>query len=330
MRDRRSSGLGTAAAAVLSAVLLVLPSPARAATEDELAHARTTFFEGVRAQEEGRFRQALDRYTEVRRVIVSPQLLFNIATCHEHLDELVEARANYREALAVAREKNEPEVAQAATARAEALEKEIPHVVIRLASRTEGAEVVLDDVRLESASLDDIRLNPGLHRLYVRSEQHVESRAKIFHIHKYEVHEIDVDLGPLVSEMRALATPRPAEAGKPSPERPLPKATERPTYVPAIVGAGATAALAVAAIVTGIEGVAKRDRYDELNGTPTAANRPERAELREDGQTLFTANAALVVGTVLAAGVTTYLFIAPPKTKASPSTALSVPFRFTF
>ena len=81
------------------------------------------------------------------------------------------------------------------------LEKEIPRLVVRLSRRTEGAEVTLDDVRLEARALESIRTNPGLHRLVVRSDAHVETVAKAFQIAREEVREVEIDLGPLRSEL---------------------------------------------------------------------------------------------------------------------------------
>ena len=301
----------------LALALLGLPSPALAASEAELAAARTAFSEGVRAQEEGRFRTALDHYADVRRIVVSPQLLFNIATCRERINELVEAIEAYQAALALAREKARPEVVTAAATRIAALEKEIPRLIVRLSPQTQGAEVTFDGTRVESGALESIRANPGIHRLVIWSDAHAERSAQAIALTRQEVREIEVDLGPLVLELPArprAEPPRELAADQPMPPPQARPRSEGRTYLPAIVASGVTLALAGAALGTGLAGKADRDRFDDLNAHPSAENRAERAELRSEGTALYTANAVLSVGTVLAAGVTTYLFLRPPKT----------------
>lgn len=264
----------------------------------------------MRAQEEGRFRGALERYAEVRKVIVSPQLLFNIGTCRERLDELLEARETFEAALSLAQEKGESAVIEAATARVAALDKEIPRLVVRLAPGTEGAVATFDEVNIAIEALENIRANPGIHRLVIRSDLHTDAVAHAIRLNRQEVRELDVSLG----ERRARDEAPPVVSER-EPRSPLPPPPQqRKTYLPAIVASGVTLALGSAVLVTGIVGESKRSRFDELNGAPTAANRAEREALRDDGTALYTAKAILFVGTILAAGVTTYLFLRPPRT----------------
>jgi len=274
---------------VVLALLLLFPVLARA-DEDPLDAARKTFAEAVDAQEAGRYNDALALYARVRETAVSPTLLFNVAACHDALGSLLESRRQLELALDEARRKDDAEVERAATARLEAIDAEIPRVVVTLAAGTESPEATLDGAAIQASDLADLRLDPGPHRLVIRSERHVRVFELSFDLPRRALRSVPVDLGPKHDQARALPPP--------------PK--ER-SYVAATLVGSAAVVLTAGAVITGVLGHDRRQRFDDLNAQPTAANRQTRENLRDEGTSLYAVNAVLTTAAVLAAGTCLYL-----------------------
>jgi hypothetical protein len=85
--------------------------------------------------------------------------------------------------------------------------------------------------------------------------------------------------------------------------------TSRPIPTSVYVAGGLTVALGIGSLVTGLVAVNKHSDFEETNnGTdPTAAE-----DLRSSGQTLNTVSDILLIGTIVGAGVTTFLFLTRP------------------
>jgi hypothetical protein len=273
------------------------PVQAPGASEGELAEARRLFFEGVDAEDGGRYEDAVTLYVRASRIAVSPTLLFNIATCHERLGRLLQAEAVFERALDEARTHKDAEVESEALAKLASLKDEIPRIVLRLAPGTEGAVATLDESPL--ATLGPERLNPGSHRLAVRSASHARTFEIVLSMEPRSERVVDVDLGPVTGGDAATRA-------------------ARRTYVPMLVAAGSALVLGGGAIVTGLVGHTTYERYLDLNATPAPENRSEREDLRKDGQTLYVANTVLLGATVVAAAVAVYFLVRPPASAAPP------------
>lgn len=286
-------------------------SPSAARDEHALTSARQTFGEAVAAQEGGRYRDALALYERVRATVVSPTLLFNMAACHDALDELIAAKQMYERAVEEAKAKGDAEVEEAARTRAEILQSEIPRVVVRLAAGTEGAEATLDRSAITVDSLAELRVDPGTHRLSIRSEKHVRVFELAFEVPRRSIRTVDVDLGP---KHGAESATTPAQTDVTTPPR------DR-SYVPALIAGTAALTLGAGSVVTGILGHDRRERYESLNLHPTADNREQREDLRSSGQSLYVANAILGGAALVAAGVAVYFAIRPPRSAPSRTSA---------
>ncbi len=298
------SCLALASFALFAAPVHAGPPPA-APTEEELAEARRLFFAAVEEQDAARYREALAIYSRVERIAVSPELLFNIGTCHERLGELIAARVAYERAAALAETSHDDEVRGEAGERLRALVAEIPRVRIRLAPGIGGTlTALLDGRRIEPAAFAGFSVDPGEHRIVVRSDRHERQLDVTFPIGAGAERVVDVDLGP-----RRAAAPNAAAVATPD-------VGARPSYAPAFVAGGAALALGVGSVVAGVASHGAYARYAELNAHPTAGNLAERDHLRSEGQALQVANAVLVGTAVVAVGAAVYLALKPPGSSA--------------
>src|SRR5262245_53584141 len=73
--------------------------PVQAGTAQANAAAQSRFEAGVAAYEDGRYREAVERFKEADRLAPSPLLSFNIAKVYEKMGDNRSALASYRDYL---------------------------------------------------------------------------------------------------------------------------------------------------------------------------------------------------------------------------------------
>ncbi len=108
--------------------------------------------------------------------------------------------------------------------------------------------------------------------------------------------------------------------------------TERPIPTGVYIGAAATGVLLVGGVVTGILASGKNGDFEEKNdrvrdntcGATCAADAKEAESLRDSGQTYNLVADVMFGGAIVAAGVTTYLFLTRPEVTPGQDTAFIV------
>jgi tetratricopeptide (TPR) repeat protein len=285
--------------ALVAIASVLYAAEGRAAPEGELDAARKLFFEAVDAQDKGHYEEALGLYIRAGSVAVSPTLLFNVGNCHESLGQLIEAQEAFSRALGEARAQGDAEVEREALARVVALQQQIPRVVVRLAPGTAEVSATLDDRPLGDEELASLRANPGTHQLLVRSEEHPRVFQSVIDLKERSTRVVEVDLGPKGRPPSSATLTSPA---------PL----IRHSYVPALVAGGSALVLGFGAVLAGLQGNEKLQRFNDANAAPTDENRAGRVADREDGQAAFAVNALLTGAAVLATVAAVYLFVRPP------------------
>jgi len=288
-----------------------------------VARARALFFEGVAAEDAKDFARAAARYEEARRIVASPQILFNLASCQERLGRLVEARRLFEEARDAAEGaggRGGAEVAAEARQRRDGLDARMPRIVVRLRESAAGATVLLDGQAIDPAASPH-RVDPGAHRIVARADGTLGSFDLSFDAQVGTERVVDVDLvlsPPAAAPLASSSSSSSSLAARSAASR----AAAGPT-APVLVLAGVAIAAGIGAVATGVVGYGDRDRYLELNGAPTPDNRGERESLRESGTALYTASAVLSVTAVVSAAVGVYLHLR--QRAQAPSVASAVP-----
>ena len=139
----------------------------RAPSADELKAARELFQDAFRDEQEKRFAAALEKFQRVAAVKESASVRYRIATVLASLGRLREARDAFR-ALAASKNTlaaNEQEIADSSAERAQALDRRIPRLVLRLEeSPPPGARVTVDGALLPvSTTARAFEVDPGEH-----------------------------------------------------------------------------------------------------------------------------------------------------------------------
>lgn len=198
----RSARRAAFAMGALMAVLLA-GREAPAQTKEELQKARQTFMEGVALASGNNCAGAIEKYKEVARVKMTPQVAFNIAECEERLGKLVSALGNYR---LVASLLIDPKVRAKAKdvdaqvpGRISALEERIPRLVIKRGKGAEMAVLLLDGAELGSAQIDaELPIDPGPHEVVARVGEKEGSRSAVTVAEKEsKTVEVTIDLAAL-------------------------------------------------------------------------------------------------------------------------------------
>lgn len=302
------------------------PAPSPSSAEGDAAakareEARLHFAAGVNLLQDPDKPRYEEAYTEFKRAFElarSPTILGNIALCAMKLERDAEAIEAYTRYLAEVKDLDPAERSQA--------ERDLVTLKAGLAritveSRPDGA--LVQDTRIPARGEaitnlygplqgpTELALRRGHHVLRARFPDGVESTW-----------EADIDGGEHHAFERPVDRLPPVTVTKETPEQvPATRPVPRSVYV----GGIATGVLATGTIVTGILAVSTRSEFDGAND----GTQPDRAsDLRSTGQTLNVASDVLLGATVVAAAVTTYLYLARPSVPASARTARSLPYAF--
>lgn len=317
----RGSGARRAfGAAVLAAAVALAPAPARGApTDEERAAARGIFKEGLELEGKKQWKEALERFTKVAAVIVTPGVRYHLGLCEENLGHWVAALNQYelatQEAKRVLADASSPDdikrdaeaALQRAGGAAATLRERVPHVKIETTGKLSVSRVLLDGAAVSAVLLDALPVDPGKH-VFV-----VERRGK-----ELDRKELDIAEGETKKLRLAVDdTGHEAEPPPPPPEGPTqraPKPWELSTArIPAVVsvslGLGALAGTAI------LWGLREDSILKLLAQCPSLENcPPELQGLQKDGILYTDAARGLLVGGGAAVVLGTVLWFAVPGT----------------
>ena len=175
-------------------------------------HARERFQAGVRAYEEGRYRDAVDLLLEADRAMHSPAFAYNIGLAYEAMEDPASALRWFRSYL---REAPDTEDRPAVEKRIGALEAALQKRGIQQAtvlSSPEGATVVIDGKPLGVTPWTG-ELVPGRHRLELtlRGHDRVERYVEVL---AHRAQDFAFPLQPAVEQPQPVPMP-PATPVKP-------------------------------------------------------------------------------------------------------------------
>lgn len=256
----RAGATAALALSLFSASAAWAAPPSAAAKEQ----ADLAFDEGRELFEQGRFKEACDKFQRSMDLDPSPGTLLNLGNCFEPQGDLLRALATFEQALADAQKTTDKKRRQvwsdAAKERIASLSQRIPEL------KVEGAEpgaTVLLDGKPHTALGQPQRQNPGRHQIEV-SAPGKRTYTKTFEL--AEGQRLGIHLPPLEREAPAepLAAAQPALSA-PAPE-PASSAHRQFGYWPYIAG-GTGVALLGTSIVTGLLASAKAQQLqDECEG----------------------------------------------------------------
>jgi hypothetical protein len=181
---------------VAAALVLVAPLAPRTVraqavvTDEERQAARNLYFEGVKLQDEGKFTDALDRFTRAQRIFSAPTHVLHMAECQAAIGKLVESAESYRALIKADLGKSPPpafvQAQQQAVAELPAVEARIPTLKVDvLPANVQNAQMTVNGQPINAALIGVARpVNPGNHLVavsapgYAKAEQQVAVAEK--------------------------------------------------------------------------------------------------------------------------------------------------------
>lgn len=139
---------------------------AAAAPSADLVKARKLFAEAAQDEAGGRWAEALRKLETVAGIKETAGVRFHIATCREHLGQLVEAIADYERARELAVAQKADDVSATVDERIVDVQKRIPRITIE-APRGGKVSVTLDGEPVALDALSGIPVNPGTHQVVI-------------------------------------------------------------------------------------------------------------------------------------------------------------------
>jgi len=182
-----------ASALVLGLALSAAPSVARAdATPEEKAAARQIFKDGKELEDKRQWKEALEKFTKVAKIIVTPGVRYHLGFCEENLGHLVAALNHYElattEAKRVLADASSPDDikrdAETALERAgkagEALRERVPRVKLTTSGLLRVSRVLLDGSPIAAALVGTaLPVDPGSHLFVVERKGKEIERKEI-------------------------------------------------------------------------------------------------------------------------------------------------------
>jgi hypothetical protein len=307
--------------ALLAVALLALAPPALGADKtDPKFAARALADHGAALYEAGKYKEAIDVFTEADRLFHAPTLVLMRARAHAALGQLVQARAVYQsivdEQLAEGAPAAFVDAQRTARAELEAIDRRIPALRVTLhGGDGRGVKVSVDDVEVQGYGPDRwFPLDPGTHRVTVvpfggvgvsRSVELAEgARASV---------DVELPVAPVAA---------------PPPPLPPPPPPGRPWFVPAMMGFGL--GVVGLAVGTGTGVVAMNDGADlrrRCGGSVCRASAPGFAQEKSDiaaAQGMATASTVGFVVAGVGAAVGVVLLVVKPGSRPAPASAAIV------
>lgn len=290
---------------------LGLPGHAAAQTETRAAVAESLYRQARDLMAGGKYDEACLKLAESQRLDPATGTLLNLAACHEHQGKLATAWLEYSDAQVAARRDGRQDRVEYAHARTQELEPKLSHLTLSLAAAADDPtlEIELDGASVGRAVLGaSTPVDPGPHTVRVTANGKKPWTAKVDIAGEAQQQTLVIPPLEAAPPAPAQPTPMPSSAREPAAPR-----DELGRPIPSSVyAAGAiTLALAAGATVSGIVYLQKRSDYQDNKYASDA-----RAT-RETAERYGAMNIGLWAGTLVGAGVTTYLYVSRPSRPAA-------------
>ena len=197
--------------------LAIAPSPARGQVSDaDRNAARDLYNEGWQLQQQGRYADAVDRYTRSLAVFPAPTTAFRLAQCKEALGKLVEAAEELRAIRNAPLPAGSPQAfvtaQQDAAAEVPKLEARIPKIKIEIQpAGISGLVVTVDGATMPTALVGVARpIDPGSHTITATAPGYSQAQARV------DVREKQTPMPEVTLTLQASAAGPTYQAGGPT------------------------------------------------------------------------------------------------------------------
>ena len=313
-------------AAILAVAALLAAPIARAAGPAISDEARRRFTAGVtllKDPEGPRYEEAYREFKAAYAASPSYKILGNLGLCAMKLERDDEAIEAYEKYLAEGKDLSPAEQQQVRSDLA-TLKTGVTHVVVE--SDPPGARIFDDRVPNRGERIlttygpidhaTRLGLHQGTHEMSAKLEGYPDQTWNV-----EAPGGQDLPAHKFVFTAPVTAQPLPVAAASSPAPTPAPVATSRPVTGGVWAGVAVTGVFTVATVVTGALALAKHTDYVSANNGTDPSN---AQSIRSTGETLNLVTDVCLGGAVVAAAVTTILFVGRPKVETAAPTARAV------
>jgi hypothetical protein len=195
---------------------------AAAPNKKDLEAARKNFMDGLELEGSGNWKEAKEKFDEVAKVRMTPEVRFHIALCEEHIGMLIEALRDFETAESDAKEEGKVAVMKEAPEHAAAIKPRIPKLKVKAPSDVDSMTLTLDGNAIDPKNDDETPVNPGAHKIEASADGR-QSFSSDVTLNEGESKTVVVKLPKIDS-----GEEKPVEEEKPKPvETPQPTETHR-------------------------------------------------------------------------------------------------------
>jgi hypothetical protein len=220
------------------------PSPAAgaappAATDDAVTTARETFAAAEKDEDAEQWASALTKLRQVAAVRLTAGVRYHVALCEEHLGQLVQSLADYREAERQARADGARDVAKLVGPRIADVSSRVARVALRVLPATGGIVATIDGQPCaDPICSGEVPVDPGPHRIEARAADRLPAATNVT-LTERETAAVDLVLQPM---------PPAAPATQPA-SPPAPRTTASPSRTASLLAGAGALVLAAGGVV---------------------------------------------------------------------------------
>ncbi len=297
--------------------LTLASSPTSAHAQDDLEQLKAQFREGLKLEEEDKWREARDLFSAIAEKKRSPAVVFHIALCDEQLGKLASALRGFEEAveLGKADPKTPPEVLENAPKRAEALRARVPVIVLVQEEGSRRAFVDGEPVDGKAGEIERF-VDLGTHEVQVEGDD--GERVKLRTVDVIEGARVRVKIPKKKAKTEVVEPKLPLVSSEPEPGNKI------PGFVVGGVGVGA---LIAAGAFIGLREVAISEVRASCQGPePDTGCDPNLRDVADRGRTFEYAAIGLGAAgaAALGVGITLLLTVGQDRTVTKPAPAISL------
>jgi hypothetical protein len=306
---------------VVPAALSLILLAGLAHAQHDPAAAESLFRDAKAAEARGDYKTACGQFAESQRLDPGAGTLLNEADCEEHLGALATAWGHFTEAKEELPKGDDR--LPFATQRIAALEKRVPHLVVRLpAGAPAGTRVLRGSIEIGAAAFSvPFAVDPGPLTLTVIAPGGAQS-TKSVNVVEGQTSDVTVDVPSAPAAPPPVApTPAPAPAAAPAnPASPPESSGGTLRTVGWIVGGVGVAGLALGA-VTGIIAMGDASTFkSNCNNSTGACSNQTGVNAANDGKTMSTLSTVGFIAGAVVTGVGVYFIVTGGP--SSPSTTV--------
>lgn len=286
-----------------------------APTEAQKTEARARYERGLKLYDQGAYEAALVEMRRAYELAPTYKILYNLGLIHRQLNDYAAALDSFTQYLAEGGKKVDAK-------RHAEIEHHISDLKPLVATLTivvdvEGAEVSIDDAPVGMSPLaGPITVNVGKRRITAKIPGKPPA-SRVVTVAGSDTVNVKLELADPTAKTAPTDN---AVVVKPKDE--TPKTTEPSRQIPWLAW-GVTGAFAAGAITTGIITMSSASSLDDKRATPNVS-KDDLDSASSRTKTFALVTDILIIGTIAAAGVATYLTIKAPKTADTASATVHV------